>query len=122
MAVATSTQVFRKEMADWLESRMDSATMAFGSGGINQAREVVSPDPAQTDLADPRGEYPLQGFIRVDDLTVRVTGRIDKGALVGVEISEAGLKIDGSLYAIRNFAAKAFEEDEYYTVNIDIKF
>ena len=90
MAVATSTDLFRKELADWLESRLDGATMAFGSGGINESREVVSPDPAQTSLIQPRGEYALESFTRVNNTTILTTGRINKGALTGVEISEIG--------------------------------
>jgi len=122
MAVATSTNLFRKELADQLEARLDNATMVFGSGGVDGQGKVISPDPAQTDLIDPRGEFALNGFTRKNDTDIDVTGRLNKGDLVGIPISEAGVKVEGSLYAIRNFAAKTFETDEYFDVTIEIKF
>jgi hypothetical protein len=51
-----------------------------------------------------------------------VVGRLNQGDLVGVPISEAGVKVGGKLYAIRNFAPKIFEADEYFDVNIEIRF
>ena len=64
----------------------------------------------------------LNGFVRKNDTDINVTGRLNKGDLVGIPISEAGVKVEGSLYAIRNFAAKTFETDEYFDVTIEIKF
>ena len=122
MAVATSTNLFRKELADQLEARLDNATMVFGSDGVDGQGDVISPDPAQTDLINPMGEFALNGFTRVNDTDIDVTGRLNKGDLVDIPISEAGVKVEGSLYAIRNFAAKTFEADEYFDVTIKIKF
>jgi hypothetical protein len=122
MAVATSTNRFRQELADQLEARLGNATMVFGSGGVDGQGKVISPDPAQTDLIDPRGEFTLNGFVRKSATDIDVTGRLNKGDLVGIPISEAGVKVEGSLYAIRNFAAKTFETDEYFDVTIEIKF
>ncbi len=122
MAVATSTNIFRKELADQLEARLGNATMVFGSGGVDGQGKVISPDPAQTDLIDLQGEFALNGFVRKNDTDINVTGRLNKGDLVGIPISEAGVKVEGSLYAIRNFAAKTFETDEYFDVTIEIKF
>lgn len=122
MAVATSTDLFRKELADWLEARLGNATMVFGSGGVDSQGKVISPDPAQTDLIDLQGEFALNGFVRKNNTDIDVTGRLNKGDLVGIPISEAGVKVEGSLYAIRNFAAKTFETDEYFDVTIEIKF
>ena len=122
MAVATSTNLFRKEIADWLEARLGNATMVFGSGGVDGQGKVISPDPAQTELIRIEGEFALNSFVRKSDTSLVVTGRLNKGAIVGIPISEAGLKVAGSLYAIRNFASKTFETDEYFDVNIEIKF
>ena len=122
MANATSTDLMRKEITDWIASRLGTATMVFGSGGVDGQGTVVSPDPVQTDLMVPEGEFPIHGFTRVSDTAITVTGRLNKGDLVGIPISESGLKINGSLQAVRNFAAKTFEDDEYFDFNITIKF
>lgn len=122
MATATSTDVFRKEMADWLMSCLPGATMVFGSGGVNGDGKVVSPDPGQTELAVPVGEFPLLSYTRTGITTIEVVGRLNQGDLVGVPVSEAGVKVGGSLYAIRNFASKTFEPDESFDSTIEIKF
>jgi hypothetical protein len=122
MATATSTDVFRKEMADWLMTCLPGSTMVFGVAGVDGDGKVVSPSPRQTELADPAGEFPLQSFTRTGTTSIEVVGRLNQGDLVGVPISEAGVKVGGKLYAIRNFAPKTFEADEYFDVNIEIKF
>jgi hypothetical protein len=122
MATATSTEVFRIEMADWLMKCLPGSTMVFGSGGVDGEGKVISPSPAQTELADPAGEFPLQSFTRAGTTSIEVVGRLNQGDLVGVPISEAGVKVGGKLYAIRNFAPKIFEADEYFDVNIEIRF
>lgn len=109
-------------MADWLMTCLPGATMVFGSGGVNGNGKVISPDPGQTELVDPAGEFPLQLFSRTGPTSVEVVGRLNQGDLVGVPISEAGVKVRGTLYAIRNFAPKTFEPDEHFNVNIEIKF
>jgi hypothetical protein len=122
MAIATSTDIFRKEMADWLMTRLPGSTMVFGTGGVDGEGKVVSPDPGQTELVDTAGEFPLESFTRTGTTSIEVVGRLNQGDLVGVPITEAGVKVGGSLYAIRNFAPKTFEADEYFDVNIEIKF
>lgn len=122
MATATSTKVFRIEITDWLMTCLPGSTMVFGTGGVDGDSKVVSPDPGQTELADPAGEFPLQSFTRTGPTSIEVVGRLNQGDLVGVPISEAGVKVGGKLYAIRNFAPKTFEADEYFDVTIEIKF
>ena len=122
MATATSTDVFRIEMAGWLMKCLPGSTMVFGRGGLDGDGKVLSPDPGQTELADPAGEFPLQSYARTGVTSIEVVGRLNQGDLVGVPISEAGVKVGGKLYAIRNFAPKTFEADEYFDVIIEIKF
>ena len=122
MATATSTDVFRKEVADWLMSRLPEATMVFGSGGVDGDGKVVSPDPGQTELVAPAGEFPLLSYTRTSATTIEIVGRLNQGDLVGVPVSEAGVKVGGSLIAIRNFASKTFEPDETFDVTIEIIF
>lgn len=122
MAVAVSTDTFRERMADWLETAAATATMAFGVGGVDGQGTVLSPAPDQTELISPVGEFDLFGVERTSATVVTVTGRIAQGSLPGHAVSEAGLKVGGELYAVRNFAAKTFEDDEYFDVTIDVTF
>lgn len=122
MAIAVSTDTFRKEITDWLMAGLPGATMAFGTGGVDGDGKVISPDPGQTELVNQAGEFPLQSYTRTSTTSIEVVGRLNQGDLVGVPISEAGVKVGGKLYAIRNFASKTFEPDEYFDVNIEIKF
>lgn len=122
MAVAVSTDVFRKQLADWLMDALPGAKMAFGSGGVDSQGQVISPDPAQTGLAQPAGEFVLHHYERTGDTVIQVTGRISQGDLTGIPLSEAGLKVGGELFAVRNFFPKTFEDDEFFDVTIEIKF
>lgn len=116
--------ILRKDITDWLEAKLaaGTVTMAFGAGGVDGDGKVLSIDTKDLELTDPQGEYPLIGYTRVNDTTILTQGRLPAGGIVGVPISQAGLKVDGHLYAVRNFSEKIFEIDEFYDVNIEIDF
>lgn len=124
MAVAASTDALRKDIAGWLESSLtnNAGTMAFGTGGVDSDGKVVAVDTSKLELTDERGQFSLHAWERKDDTTILVTGRLPAGGLVGIPISQAGLKVSGRLYAVRNFAEKTFEIDEYFDINIEVQF
>lgn len=122
MAVAVSTDIFRTRLADWLEAALPGSVMAFGTGGVDGQGKVIAPAPGQTQLNHQAGELPLHSVERTGSATVVITGRIAQGSFPGVPISEAGVKVGGAFFAFRNFAAKTFEDDEFFDVTIEIKF
>lgn len=124
MAVAASTDALRKDIANWLQSSLanDAGTMSFGTGGVDSTGKVVAVDTSKLELTDERGQFSLHAWGRKNDTTILVTGRLPAGGLVGIPISQAGLKVGGRLYAVRNFAEKTFEIDEYFDINIEVQF
>lgn len=124
MATAASMDALREDITDWLESRLASGigTMAFGCGGVDAEGKVVAVDTADLTLSDPRGEFPLHAWERLDETTIKVTGRLPPGGIVGIPISQAGFKAGERLYAVRNFSEKTFETDEHFDVSIEVTF
>jgi len=126
MANAVTTYDFRKRLAKHF---MDGTPlpklkyMAFGDGGHNTDGEPIPPDASQTDLRHRLLKKELVEVFQEDEFSVTGRGRVAKGELVGVSISEAGLlDEEGNLLGFKNFAPKIKEADEEYEIEIQLKF
>lgn len=121
----TTTDVFRKSLADALYERITEgeAYMHFGDGGWDEAADRPKyPNTSQTALISLLLAKALQSVSKPSDFSVLVVGRLENADLVGEEISEAGLVVDGELLAIRNFSKKIKDADDYYDVSMTIQF
>ncbi len=124
MSTAATTDAMREDIADWIEEKLKKGEgmMAFGSGAVDEQGKVMAADKTALKLIDEQGRFALHDWKRTAPAIIRVVGRLAPGAIVGTAISQAGFFVDGRLYAVRNFYEKTFEADEYFDVQIDVKF
>jgi hypothetical protein len=123
MSSSTTTDLLRKWLADQFEASLTTGQMAFGDGGHDPVTEdVIAATQDQETLHNQLIIHNLHATERVDDYSVKVTGRLLKPDVVGYEISEAGLFVGGELKAVRNFGPKTKEDDEIYDVDITVLF
>ncbi len=124
MAYKTITDEFRASLATDLYNKLQTGgSMKFGSGGWNEAEQrPETPDPAQTDLNTPLITKEIVGLEQPDAYSVKATGRLLEGDLVGVGVSEAGLFSGSMMVGVKNFSEKIKDSDEFYDVSISILF
>lgn len=121
----TTTDVFRASLASALYDRIVAgpSVMHFGDGGWDaSAGRPKYPNTSQTALVSFLMAKSLLSCTQPDDYSVAVSARLAEADLVGEEISEAGLVVDGELLAIRNFSKKIKDADDYYDVSMTISF
>lgn len=129
MASTVISNHYRRRMADFhaglpgAEPLAPFAFMAFGDAGHHPDFTPKIPDPEAPGLAHEVLRVPLHAATRASEFTVECEGRIERGELVGVWVSEvAVLDADGRLVAIKTFAPKIREADELYQVFVEPLF
>lgn len=121
----TTTDVFRASLADAFYDHITEGEsyMYFGDGGWDESADRPKyPDTSQAALISLLIAKDLLSVTKPTDFSVAVVGRLENADLVGEEISEAGLVVDGELLVIRNFSKKIKDADESYDVSITIQF
>lgn len=94
--------------------------MAFGSGGVDAASNVIFPSIEQTELNNELLRKEVDGFDFQGDTTCRYTCTLGIHELAGENISEIALyDEEGDLVAIKSFTSKGKDDDLEMTFNID---
>lgn len=97
--------------------------IAFGDGGVNADKSVISPSVSQTALKHEVGRYAIDGVTYPISTTARYTVTIPKADLGGKFISEAALvDSDGDLCAIRNMLEKGKDDGVEFIFTFDDEF
>lgn len=126
MADAVVTLAARKKM---VQARAGEAPLpkiigvAFGSGGVGENGEVLTPDGTQTALKQELLRKPVDKYTFLSDTKCRYECTLAEGELTGEFISEAALyDEDGDLVAVKNFLPKGKDDDLEMTIQIDDEF
>lgn len=108
----------------FIAQAQSSAKAVWGDGGCDGEGVPLPIDPSQTALHHQLLEktIPAIDIVEDDDGNVRITGRLEMDELVGMTISEFGIKIDGSLVGIRNSTPKLKQDDEEFETTITFVF
>ena len=124
MASQGSTDGFRADLAAMYFERMTTGplTVEFGDGGHEEDGTPKPFDPAQTELNNSLLSKAPEVFSMPDDWSIQITGKLEDSELVGEEVSEFGIFLDGSLVALRNNSKKVKDSDEEYPITITIYF
>lgn len=97
--------------------------IAFGSGGVDNTGEPITPIDTQTTLNSEVGRYPIDGVEYPITTTARYTVTIPKDDLGGVKISEAALvDANGELGAIKNMYVKQKDVGTSFIFTFDDEF
>ena len=94
--------------------------MAFGSGGVNAAGEVLELEAGQQNLKNELCRKDIDSIEVVNDTKIRYTCTLNEDELAGEEISEMALvDADGDVLTIKNFKAKGKDSDFTFTFKIN---
>ncbi len=94
--------------------------MAFGSGGVNVAGEVLEPSEGQQELREEIYRKDIDKFEIIIDTQIKYYCTLDENELVDKDISEIALvDADGDLVTIKNFKAKGKDSDFEMTFKIN---
>lgn len=94
--------------------------MAFGSGGVNAAGEVLEVEAGQQELKNELYRKDIDSIEIVSDTQIRYTCQINENELTGEEISEMALvDADGDPLTIKNFKSKGKDSDFSFTFQIN---
>lgn len=94
--------------------------MAFGSGGCNSDREVITPEEDQETLRNELYRKEIDRFEFVGLTTCRYECTLEEQELSGTYISEVGLyDEEGDIVAIKNFTPKGKDDDLEMTFQVD---
>lgn len=97
--------------------------MAFGTGGVDSAGQVVPPGDNQTALAEEVFRKAIDGYKFPDDTTCRYECTLEETELAGVYISEIGLyDEDGDILCIKTFTQKGKDSDLEMLFTLDDVF
>lgn len=81
--------------------------MAFGSGGVDSAGNVISPSETQTALKKELLRKPISGYTFVTETTCRYECTLGESELAGQYISEIGLyDSQGDIVCIKTFTKR----------------
>lgn len=115
MAGTTVTTKAKKKM---LEARAGIAAlpkiegMAFGTGGVNSAGDIVTHSPDQNALHKEVLRKAIDGYTVVSDTKIRYSCTLTASELVGEYISEVGLyDAQGDFVAFKAFMKKGKDGD-----------
>lgn len=94
--------------------------MAFGSGGINSANEVVAPTGKEVSLRNELLIKDITDYSFPIPTTCRYSCRLTKEDLANQFISEQGLyDTEGDLVAYKTFLPKGKDEDMEFVFDMD---
>lgn len=94
--------------------------MAFGSGGVNVAGEVLEPSEGQQELREEIYRKDIDKIEVISDTQIKYYCTLDENELVDKDISEIALvDADGDLVTIKNFKAKGKDSDFEMTFKIN---
>lgn len=97
--------------------------MAFGSGGVDAAGNVIAPGEQQTALKKELLRKPVSGHAMISETTCRYECTLAETELAGQYISEIGLyDADGDVVCIKTFTKKGKDEDIEMTYTLDDVF
>ena len=97
--------------------------MAFGSGGVDSAGNVISPSETQTALKKELLRKPISGYTFVTETTCRYECTLGESELAGQYISEIGLyDSQGDIVCIKTFTKKGKDDDIEMTYTLDDVF
>lgn len=97
--------------------------MAFGNGGVDAERNVITPQEDQSALANELYRKEINSFEFVEDTTCRYTCTLTEPELAGEDISEIGLYDEnGDIACIKNFKSKGKDGDMEMTFTLDDVF
>ena len=97
--------------------------MAFGDGGVDERRNVITPREDQAGLANELYRKEINGYEFVNDTTCRYTCTLTEPELAGEDISEIGLYDEnGDIACIKNFKPKGKDSDMEMTFTLDDVF
>ena len=95
--------------------------MAFGSGGVDSAGNVISPSETQTALKKELLRKPISGY--TFETTCRYECTLGESELAGQYISEIGLyDSQGDIVCIKTFTKKGKDDDIEMTYTLDDVF
>lgn len=97
--------------------------MAFGSGGVDSAGNVISPSETQTALKKELLRKLISGYTFVTETTCRYECTLGESELAGQYISEIGLyDSQGDIVCIKTFTKKGKDDDIEMTYTLDDVF
>ncbi|MCI9079000.1 MAG: hypothetical protein HFH68_08765 [Lachnospiraceae bacterium] len=97
--------------------------MAFGDGGVDEGRNVITPQEDQAELANELYRKEISSFEFVEDTTCRYKCTLTEPELAGEDISEVGLYDEnGDIACIKNFKPKGKDSDMEMTFTLDDVF
>lgn len=97
--------------------------MAFGSGGVDSAGNVISPSETQTALKKELLRKPIRGYNFITETTCRYECTLGESELAGQYISEIGLyDANGDIVCIKTFTRKGKDNDIEMTYTLDDVF
>ena len=97
--------------------------VAFGDGGPTEDNKAKPVSADALSLTNELLRKPLSSLSQEDPYSVTAAGRLEKGDLIGADVSEVALlDEDGNLIGLRNFRPKPKESDESYAVKIKLRY
>ena len=94
--------------------------MAFGSGGVNAAGEVLEVEAGQQELNNELYRKDIDSIEVVSDTQIKYICQINENELTGEKISELALiDADGDPLTIKNFESKGKDSDFAFTFEIN---
>lgn len=127
--VATRSTVTTRAKKKMLEARAGIAAlpkivgMAFGTGGVNSADEVIVHSPDQNALHKEVLRKNIDGYAVVSDTKIRYSCTLTPSELAGEYISEVGLyDAQGDFVALKAFMKKGKDGDMETTFECDDTF
>lgn len=97
--------------------------MAFGSGGVDSAGNVISPSETQSTLKKELLRKPISGYNFITETTCRYECTLGESELAGQYISEIGLyDANGDIVCIKTFTRKGKDNDIEMAYTLDDVF
>lgn len=112
-AIATTIAKKKMLLARAGQQELPAITqMVFGSGGVNEAGEVLETGEDQQELREEIYRKDIEKVEIVSDTQIRYYCTLNENELVDKDISEIALAdADGDLVTIKNFKAKGKDSD-----------
>jgi len=118
MSKVSSTVLLKPLLVSLFLAEIDgNTTGVYGDGGRHDVDNNPLPiADGQVALNNQLFEkaIAIEDMVEDDDGNVRITARLAQDEMVGDTISEVGIKVSGSIIAIRNSAPKLKQDDEEF--------